>query len=99
MQMVFYWEIVEKVRSKGTAASAIGWLWTFEGTAKAFGAMLSGFISEALSPRYCLALMSICVLVGYLIIRKGHTLLKAADTLPTQAEDEIAISTALDKTN
>jgi len=26
-------------------------------------------------------------------------LLKAADTLPTQAEDDIAISTALDKTN
>jgi predicted MFS family arabinose efflux permease len=99
MQMVFYWEIVEKVRSKGTAASAIGWLWTFEGTAKALGAMLSGFISEALSPRYCLALMSICVFIGYLIIRKGHTLLQAADTLPTQIEDEIAVTTALDKTN
>jgi len=61
--------------------------------------MLSGFISEVLSPRYCLALMSICVFIGYLIIRKGHILLKAADTLPTQIEDEIAVSTALDKTN
>jgi MFS family permease len=99
MQMVFYWEIVEKVRNKGTAASAIGWLWTFEGTATALGSTLSGYISEALSPRYCLALMSICVLAGYLVIQRGYPLLKAADTLPTQAEDEIAISTALDKRN
>jgi predicted MFS family arabinose efflux permease len=99
MQMVFYWEIVEKVRTKGTAASAIGWLWTFEGTATALGATLSGYISEAFSPRYCLALMSICVLIGYLIIQRGHPLLNAANALPTQAEDEIAISTALDKTN
>ena len=99
MQMVFYWEIVEKVRTKGTAASAIGWLWTFEGTATAIGAALSGYISETFSPRYCLALMSVCVLIGYLIIQKGQKLLKAADSLPTQAEDEAAISTALDKTN
>jgi hypothetical protein len=99
MQMVFYWEIVEAVRSKGTAASAIGWLWTFEGTAMALGSAVSGYISEALSPRYCLATMSICVLIGYLIIRNGHKLLHAADRLPTQSEDESAISTALDKTN
>jgi predicted MFS family arabinose efflux permease len=99
MQMVFYWEIVEKVRTKGTAASAIGWLWTFEGTATAFGATISGYISEEFSPRYCLALMSICVLIGYVIIHKGQHLLHAANSLPTQAQDEIAISTALDKTN
>jgi hypothetical protein len=99
MQMVFYWEIVEKVRTKGTAASAIGWLWTFEGTATAFGATISGYISEEFSPRYCIALMSICVLIGYVIIHKGQHLLHAANSLPTQAQDEIAISTALDKTN
>jgi hypothetical protein len=99
MQMVFYWEIVEKVRTKGTAASAIGWLWTFEGTATAFGATISGYISEEFSPRYCLALMSVCVLIGYVIIQKGQHLLHAANSLPTQAQDEIAISTALDKTN
>jgi hypothetical protein len=43
--------------------------------------------------------MSVCVLIGYLIIQRGQKLLKAADSLPTQAEDEAAISTALDKTN
>jgi len=99
MQMVFYWEIVEAVRPKGTASSAIGWLWTFEGTAMAFGSTISGYLSETFSPRYCLAAMSVCVLIGYLIISKGHTLLKAADRLPTQSEDEEAMNIALDKTN
>ena len=99
MQMVFYWEIVEAVRPKGAPTAAIGWLWTFEGTALAIGAAISGYISEAFSPRYCLAAMSICVLVGYLIISKGHVLLKSADRLPTQSEDEGALNTALDKTN
>ena len=99
MQMVFYWEIVEAVRPKGTASSAIGWLWTFEGTAMALGSAISGFISEAFSPRYCLAAMSLCVLFGYLVIANGHKLLSAADRLPTQSEDEEAINTAIDKTN
>jgi predicted MFS family arabinose efflux permease len=99
MQMVFYWEIVEAVRPKGAPTSAIGWLWTFEGTALAIGAALSGYISEAFSPRYCLAAMSVCVLIGYLIISNGHVLLKSADRLPTQSEDEEAMNIALDKTN
>jgi MFS family permease len=99
MQMVFYWEIVEAVRPKGAPTAAIGWLWTFEGTALAIGAALSGYISEAFSPRYCLAAMSVCVLLGYLIISNGHVLLKSADRLPTQSEDEEAMNIALDKTN
>ena len=99
MQMVFYWEIVEAVRPKGTPTAAIGWLWTFEGTALAIGSALSGYISEAFSPRYCLAAMSVCVLIGYLIISNGHVLLKSADRLPTQSEDEEAMNIALDKTN
>jgi MFS family permease len=99
MQMVFYWEIVEAVRPQGTASSAIGWLWTFEGTAMALGAAISGFISETFSPRYCLAAMSLCVLIGYIIIANGYKLLSKADRLPTQVEDEEALNIALDKTN
>jgi MFS family permease len=99
MQMVFYWEIVEAVRPIGAPTAAIGWLWTFEGTALAIGSALGGYISEVFSPRYCLGIMSICVLIGYLIISKGHGLLRAADRLPNFGEDEEAIITALDKTN
>jgi hypothetical protein len=37
--------------------------------------------------------------MGYLVITKGHGLLRAADRLPTTSEDEEAINIALDKTN
>ncbi|MFM8632292.1 MAG: MFS transporter, partial [Candidatus Nanopelagicus sp.] len=58
---VFYLEISEAVRPKGTAVAALGWLWTVEGTFAAIGTALGGFISEHYSPRYCLALTTVCV--------------------------------------
>jgi MFS family permease len=93
---VFYLEISEAVRPKGTAVAALGWLWTVEGTFASLGAALGGFISEHYSPRYCLALTTICVGIGYLIMRGGAGLLKAADRIPTEEEDAEALEANLD---
>ena len=93
---VFYLEISEAVRPKGTAVAALGWLWTVEGTFASLGAALGGFISEHFSPRYCLALTTICVGIGYLIMRGGAGLLKAADRIPTEEEDTEALEANLD---
>lgn len=93
---VFYLEISEAVRPKGTAVAALGWLWTVEGTFAALGAALGGFISEQYSPRYCLALTTVCVGIGYLIMRGGAGLLKAADRIPTENEDRDAMEANLD---
>jgi MFS family permease len=93
---VFYLEISEAVRPKGTAVAALGWLWTVEGTFASLGAALGGFISEHYSPRYCLALTTICVGIGYLIMRGGASLLKAADRIPTEEEDTEALEANLD---
>jgi MFS family permease len=93
---VFYSEISEAVRPKGTAVAALGWLWTVEGTFASLGAALGGFISEHYSPRYCLALTTICVGIGYLIMRGGAGLLKAADRNPTEEEDTEALEANLD---
>jgi MFS family permease len=93
---VFYLEISEAVRPKGTAVAALGWLWTVEGTFASLGAALGGFISEHYSPRYCLALTTICVGIGYLIMRSGAGLLKAADRIPTEVEDTEAMEANLD---
>lgn len=93
---VFYLEISEAVRPKGTAVAALGWLWTVEGTFAAIGTALGGFISEHYSPRYCLALTTICVGIGYLVIRIGSGLLKAADRTPTEQEDTEAMEANLD---
>jgi len=96
---VFYLEISEAVRPKGTAVAALGWLWTVEGTFASIGAAVGGFISEHYSPRYCLALTTVCVGVGYLIMRGGARLLKDADRIPTEAEDTDALSVNLNITN
>jgi len=93
---VFYLEISEAVRPKGTAVAALGWLWTVEGTFASLGAAAGGFISEHYSPRFCLGLTTICVGIGYLIMKSGAGLLKAADRIPTEEEDIDALSANLD---
>ena len=93
---VFYLEISEAVRPKGTAVAALGWLWTVEGTFASLGAAAGGFISEHYSPRFCLGLTTICVGIGYLIMKGGAGLLKAADRIPTEEEDIDALSANLD---
>lgn len=93
---VFYLEISEAVRPKGTAVAALGWLWTVEGTFASIGAAAGGFISEHYSPRYCLALTTSCVGIGYLIMRGGAGLLKAADRIPNEEEDIDALGANLD---
>jgi MFS family permease len=93
---VFYLEISEAVRPKGTAVAALGWLWTVEGTFASLGTALGGYISEHFSPIYCLALTTICVGIGYLIMRRGANLLKSADRIPTENEDTEAWEANLD---
>jgi len=98
-QMVFYWELVEIIRPQGSAASALGWLWTFEGTAAALGSALGGYICQTFSPRYGFAFFSICILIGFTIIKFGSARLQAADRLTSPLEDQEAISSSLDKRN
>jgi predicted MFS family arabinose efflux permease len=93
---VFYFEISEAVRPKGSAVAALGWLWTVEGTFASLGAALGGFISEHYSPRYVLALTTVCVGIGSTIVRAGGKLLKEADRVPTDEEDEEALESNLD---
>ena len=79
-QQVFYLEVVEAVRPKGTAASALGWMWTVEGSAASVGAWLGGSLSQALSPQFCFAITSASVVLGVAIVHYGQGLLKSADT-------------------
>jgi len=85
-QQVFYLEIVEAVRPRGTAASALGWMWMVEGTAASVGVWLGGSLSQAVSPQFCFAITSASVLIGLLIVRQGRTLLSAADTFEPRSD-------------
>lgn len=68
IQQVFFWEITELVRPRGTAVQALGWLWTFEGTAIAFGSAVSGVLIEAFGAQFSLLLTTFSVMLGYTVI-------------------------------
>lgn len=97
-QQVFYWEITEAVRPKGTAVQAMAWLWTIEGSAAAMGIAIGGFISESLSPRYCLLVTTIALFIGFAIISMGQRALSNADRIPTPEEDLRAMEDTSDST-
>ena len=97
-QQVFYWEITEAVRPKGTAVQAIAWLWTIEGTAAAIGTAAGGYIAEHFSPRICFAATTVALFVGYFIISSGKRHLNSADHIPTPEEDVAAMEDNADNT-
>ena len=84
-QQVFYLEIVEAVRPYGTSASALGWMWTIEGSAAAVGLALGGFISQHFNPHIGLALNALTVFGGLATVLYGQKYLKKADKLHTSS--------------
>ncbi len=84
---VFYWEITEAIRPKGTAVQTIAWLWAVEGTAAALGIALGGYLAEHFSPRYSLAIMSFSLFVGLLVITLGRRHLKAANRIVESGDE------------
>jgi len=78
-QQVFYLEVIEAVRPRGTAASALGWMWTVEGSAASIGASIGGSLSQAISPQFCFAVTSATVVLGLGVVRLGKSLLTDAD--------------------
>ena len=85
--MVFYWEVMEAIRPKGSPTAMMGWLWTVEGTLMSIGSAAGGVISEHLSPTFALSITTVCIGIGYLILTAGKSRLVAADRIPTPEED------------
>lgn len=74
-EQVFYLEMLELVRPIGTAVSALGWIWTIEGSFAAIGQTTGGFIAQKFSPHYCFALNSLLMALGLLTIQLGRKFL------------------------
>jgi MFS family permease len=89
---VFYWEVMEAVRPKGSAVSMMGWIWTVEGTLMSIGAAAGGWIAETYSPRFAMSITSITIISGFIILTLGRKRLSAADRVPTAEEDLAAMS-------
>ena len=88
---VFYWEVMEAVRPRGSATASMGWLWTVEGSLMALGSAAGGWISKAYSPQTCLAITTISVGCGLTILTLGRNRLAAARAIPSQQEDLLAM--------
>ncbi|CAB4921741.1 unannotated protein [freshwater metagenome] len=96
---VFYWEVMEAIRPKGSQTAALGWLWSVEGTFMALGSALGGYLSEVFSPSLVLATTSVCIGIGFVVLTLGRGRLKAADRIPEADEDLEAMKDNLPTTN
>lgn len=88
---VFYWEVLEAVRPQGTAVSALGWIWTVDGSFMALGAALGGIIASEFSPRLTLLSTTIAVAIGFSVLTLGRKILSPANRITSDEEDRNAI--------
>ena len=93
---VFYFEVLEAVRPKGSQVSSLGWIWSVEGMFIALGAAVGGIVSEHLSPRIGLGLLPFMIFIGFIILTIGMGRLSTANNIPTEAEDLAAIENLSD---
>ena len=89
---VFYFEVLEAVRPKGSQTSSLGWIWSVEGSFMAVGAAVGGVVSEYFSPRVGLAMLPLMLFFGFLILSIGKGRLSTANDLPTDEEDLAAMA-------
>jgi predicted MFS family arabinose efflux permease len=88
---VFYFEVLEAVRPKGSQTASLGWIWSVEGSFMAVGAAVGGVVSEVFSPRIGLAMLPMMICIGLIILSIGRGRLSAANDIPTDEEDLQAI--------
>lgn len=88
---VFYWEVMEAVRPKGSATSYMGLLWTVEGSVMSLGSGIGGWLCESLGAQITLSITSVCIGLGYVFLKVGKQRLIAADRVPTEEEDLLAM--------
>lgn len=96
---VFYWEVMEAVRPKGSATSYMGLLWSVEGTIMALGSAVGGLLCETIGAQITLSITSICIGLGYIFLLIGKSRLIAADRIPTEEEDLRALEDNSPTTN
>ncbi len=94
---VFYFEVLEAVRPKGSQTASLGWIWSVEGSFMALGAAVGGVVSENFSPRVGLAMLPLMILIGLIILSIGRARLSAANDVPTEEEDLQAMSDISDE--
>ncbi len=78
-EQVFYLEQLEVIRPQGSAASAIGWLWTTEGSFAALGQSSGGYFSQHFSAHFCFGITTVMFGIGFILINLGQRWMKPFD--------------------
>lgn len=73
VSQVFYMEVIDIVRPRGTAVAALGTLWFLEGTAAAAGNAVAGISAENFGPATNFALASLLFVIAVAVMRYGIT--------------------------
>jgi predicted MFS family arabinose efflux permease len=86
---VFYLEVIDVVRPRGTAVAALGSLWMIEGLGMALGNAVGGTLAEAVSPHLTLALGSLFAIASPIVFTIGirGVLKPAAQATARQAQE------------
>ena len=78
---VFYFEVLDAVRPKGSATASLGWLWTIEGSMAALGSALGGWVAKEISPQICLGITTVMLASGFMLLNIGRKRFAAADVV------------------
>jgi MFS family permease len=78
---VFYFEVLDAVRPKGSATASLGWLWSIEGSMAAIGSAIGGWVAKAISPQTCLGVTTLMLVSGFIILNLGRKRFAAADVV------------------
>ena len=78
---VFYFEVLDAVRPRGSATASLGWLWSIEGSMAALGSAIGGWVAKEISPQACLAVTTLMLVIGYLLLTVGRKRFTAADVV------------------
>lgn len=68
---VFYLEVVDVIRPRGTAVAALGALWMIEGAGMAIGNAVGGIVAESVGPHVTLGLGSLFALASPILFTIG----------------------------
>jgi hypothetical protein len=83
MAQVFYLEMVDILRPRGTAVAAMGSMWLIEGSAMAGGNAIAGFISEHWNPDIVLIGVGLLFIASAVVLHIGTKgVLKPAMVVP-----------------
>lgn len=79
-EQVFYLEMLEFIRPPGSAITALGWIWTIEGSFTAVGQSFGGYISEHQSPHAAFFITTVMFGLGLTLIHMGRSRLKPGNS-------------------